>query len=295
MLAEARRDQEGVFLLEQRFRYTYATPVRHLRHRFMALPRAAHGGQRRLGHRLTVTGDPVLVSERSDGFGNHVVEVRAAVVPDWVQFESWALIGRNGPPGVTTLPAGSLRDRSLLAATALTGADEVIEEAARELADAGPAGLALAERACMWSRRALTYEYGITGVRTTASDALAGGRGVCQDYAHVMLALCRAAGLPCRYVSGHLIGEGGSHAWVEVVVPDPSAPGSGRALAVAFDPTHDRRAGADYFTVAVGRDYGDVAPTCGTFEGDGPGVLSAGKRLRLMGPELATAVATGSS
>lgn len=121
----------------------------------------------------------------------------------------------------------------------------------------------------------------MTGVRTTAAEALAGGRGVCQDYAHVMLALCRAACLACRYVSGHLVGEGGSHAWVEVVVPNQSSPAHGRAVAVAFDPTHDRRAGADYFTVAVGRDYGDVAPTCGTFEGGGPGVLSAGKRLRM--------------
>lgn len=295
VLAEAPRHHEGVFLLEQRFRYTYATPVRQLRHRLMAVPRAAHGGQRRLGYQITVTGDPVLVSERSDGSGNHVVELRASVVPDWVQFESWALIGRDGLPGVTTLPPGALRDGRLLGATPLTEADEVIAEAAREIAGAGPGGLALAERACAWSHRALTYEYGITGVRTTASAALVGGRGVCQDYAHVMLAMCRAANLPCRYVSGHLVGEGGSHAWVEVVVPDPSPPGSGRALAVAFDPTHDRRAGADYFTVAVGRDYGDVAPTCGTFEGDGPGVLSASKRLRPMGPaELVTVAATGS-
>ncbi len=68
--------------------------------------------------------------------------------------------------------------------------------------------------------RTLTYEFGVTGVHTTAADAVAGGRGVCQDYADIMLALCRAAGLPARYVSGHLVGEGGSHAWVEVVVTD---------------------------------------------------------------------------
>jgi transglutaminase-like putative cysteine protease len=94
-----------------------------------------------------------------------------------------------------------------------------------------------------------------------------------------MLALCRAAGLPARYVSGHLIGEGGSHAWVEVVVNDPSDASTGRTVAIAFDPTHERRAERGYFTVAVGRDYADVAPTSGTFEGIGPGVLSAQKRL----------------
>ena len=62
-------------------------------------------------------------------------------------------------------------------------------------------------------------QYGVTSVRTTAAQALAGGRGVCQDFAHVMLALCHIVGLPARYVSGHLLGQGGTHAWVEVVVP----------------------------------------------------------------------------
>ncbi|MDP8936334.1 MAG: transglutaminase family protein, partial [Actinomycetota bacterium] len=119
-----------------------------------------------------------------------------------------------------------------------------------------------------------------------AAAAVAGGRGVCQDYAHVMIALCRAAGLPARYVSGHLVGEGGSHAWVEVVVSSSAVGGGtdGRALAVAFDPTHDRRARRGYLTVAVGRDYADVAPTSGTFEGLGPGVLSATKRLGRVEP-----------
>ena len=140
-------------------------------------------------------------------------------------------------------------------------------------------GWTLPSRACAWSHQALTYEYGVTNVRTNAATALGGGKGVCQDYAHVMLALCRAAGLPARYVSGHMVGEGGSHAWVEVVVSDPSAQATGRAVAVAFDPTHNRRASQGYFTVAVGRDYDHVAPTSGTFEGAGPSVLSARKRL----------------
>jgi transglutaminase-like putative cysteine protease len=137
----------------------------------------------------------------------------------------------------------------------------------------------LAERVCIWTHDAMTYRHGVTDVATTAATALTGGEGVCQDYAHVMLALCRAAGLGARYVSGHLVGEGGSHAWVEVVVSDPADPSAGRPMAVAFDPTHERRAERGYFTVAVGRDYADVAPTSGTFEGTGPGLLSARKRL----------------
>src|SRR5439155_332940 len=83
-------------------------------------------------------------------------------------------------------------------------------------------------------------------------EALAFGAGVCQDYAHVMLALCRECGLPARYVSGHMLGQGGTHAWVEVVLP---AGGGHDAVAHAFDPTHAGRAGLGYVTIAVGRDY----------------------------------------
>lgn len=272
---------EATYLLHQRFTYTYASPVRRLRNRLIAVPRAEHGGQRRLDHRVTVRGTSAAVAVRADGFGNHVVDVRAPEVPEAIGFDIWAEVRRDGPAGVTSVPTAALGDPRLLAATRLTAADDVLGDAARRLAGSGGGGLALAERACAWAHRALAYAYGVTSVRTTATEAVALGRGVCQDHAHVMLAVCRAAGLPARYVSGHLVGEGGSHAWVEVVVDDPSAP-SGSALAVAFDPTHDRRATSGYLTVAVGRDYADVAPTSGTFEGDGPGVLSARKELTVV-------------
>jgi transglutaminase-like putative cysteine protease len=77
-------------------------------------------------------------------------------------------------------------------------------------------------------------------------------------------------------VSGHVLGEGGTHAWVEVLVPHPE---EAEALcAVAIDPTHGRRAGLRYVTVAVGRDYGDVPPTSGTFTAPYAGVLTTHKR-----------------
>ena len=105
------------------------------------------------------------------------------------------------------------------------------------------------------------------------------GAGVCQDYAHVMLALCRACGLPARYVSGHLLGQGGTHAWVEVVLP--TGDGTGDALASAFDPTHASRGGLDYVTIAVGADYSDVAPTSGSYVSSAQGRLVTRKRVTL--------------
>ena len=120
------------------------------------------------------------------------------------------------------------------------------------------------------------YAHGATSVRTTAADAWKLRRGVCQDMAHVMIAMCSSLGIASRYVSGHLVGDGASHAWTEVF--DPA-----RNLAVAIDPTHRRRTDLRYITTATGRDYRDVAPTSGTYSGrGGQGTLRVNKVVRLV-------------
>ena len=275
------------YLLHQRYRYEYDGPVRDLRHRLVVLPPADHGAQHRVDHDLAVRGCRPRTTVRADRFGNTVVEVRAERVAAAVEFESWAMVRRVGTGSTVAVAASARTDPRLLRPTPLTRADGALARVARELAGPGGGPLAFAERACTWTRSALAYQWGVTSVRTTAAQALAGGVGVCQDYAHVMLAVCRAAGVPARYVSGHLVGEGGSHAWVEVVVPDPDAdPERSRAaVAVGFDPTHDRRAGWGYLTVAVGRDYTDVAPTSGCYEGTATGRLTGSKRLGLVATE----------
>ena len=76
----------------------------------------------------------------------------------------------------------------------------------------------------------------------------------------LVVAVLGLLGLPARYVSGHLLGQGGTHAWVEVI-----APRAGHAEAVAFDPCNGRRTDGGYVTIATGRDYSDVAPTSGSY------------------------------
>ncbi|MDQ6910543.1 MAG: transglutaminase family protein, partial [Actinomycetota bacterium] len=168
----------------------------------------------------------------------------------------------------------------LLRPTPLTWPDAALRDAANRLvlgSDGDRAGgQALARRINLWVHSVMRYRHDVTNVDTTAARALGLAQGVCQDFAHVMITICRLAELPARYVSGHLVGEGGSHAWVEVVLPSDS--GSG-AIAIPFDPTHGREAGTNYLTVAIGRDYADVAPTYGTFQGRGQGRLSSVKRL----------------
>jgi transglutaminase-like putative cysteine protease len=113
----------------------------------------------------------------------------------------------------------------------------------------------------------LEYSKGVTDVRTSAQEAFAAGRGVCQDFAHLALLVLRTAGIPARYVSGYLHPEpepdigttatGESHAWVEAW--------AGRWW--GLDPTHDLDIGLRHVVVARARDYGDVAPMKGVYAG----------------------------
>ena len=106
--------------------------------------------------------------------------------------------------------------------------------------------------------KAFVYTPGSTTVRTTAEQALAQRKGVCQDYAHVMLSVCRHVGLTARYIAGLLGGEGATHAWVEVYQ-------DGRW--VGLDPTHNRLVDDSYITIAHGRDYRDCMLDIGIFSG----------------------------
>jgi transglutaminase-like putative cysteine protease len=118
-----------------------------------------------------------------------------------------------------------------------------------------------------WVSDQLRYVPGTTGVHTSAIDAWTGGEGVCQDFAHLSLALLRAIGLPARYCSGYMypahdadVGEtvpGESHAWVEVWTGDW----------LVLDPTAGNPVDGRYILVARGRDYADVPPVKGIFHG----------------------------
>jgi transglutaminase-like putative cysteine protease len=107
----------------------------------------------------------------------------------------------------------------------------------------------------------LTYEPRSTTVHTHMRAVLESRQGVCQDYAHVMLGLCRALRIPALYVSGYLATETASatHAWVEVFVPNTGWQ--------ALDPTHNRQPDETYIKLAIGRDYSDVSPVSGNYKG----------------------------
>jgi transglutaminase-like putative cysteine protease len=131
------------------------------------------------------------------------------------------------------------------------------------------------------------YETASTQVNTPALDALNQRKGVCQDFAHIMVACMRAMGLPARYVSGYLltepppgvarlVGSDASHAWASIYVPDWPQD----AHWCDFDPTNNRDGcgspGEDYVTLAMGRDYADVSPIRGVIHGGANHTLRVG-------------------
>jgi transglutaminase-like putative cysteine protease len=267
------------YLLRQSFRYVYPKPIQDLTHRLVVIPPERFGDQRRLRHHVSVDRDGVRFEDRKDRFGNMIVDVFASRVPEDIEFVAEVSVERRAAEP-NRLADGWLTEGYLLEASPLTAADERIKRAAMELGDSAEWGLPLADTINDWVYQSMTYQHGVTGVRTTAAQALEIGSGVCQDYAHVMLAVCRACGLPSRYVSGHLLGQGGTHAWVEVVLP--TRDGTGDAIASAFDPTHASRGGLGYVTIAVGGDYSDVAPTSGTYTSSARGRLVTRKRVTLV-------------
>jgi transglutaminase-like putative cysteine protease len=119
------------------------------------------------------------------------------------------------------------------------------------------------------------YEPRTTRVDSPIDDALRARAGVCQDFAHIMIALVRSLGIPSRYVSGYIApresahdraSANATHAWIEAFLPHIGW--------VGFDPTNNAMAGDRHIAVAIGRDYSDVPPTRGVFKGDAGSELS---------------------
>lgn len=263
------------YLIHQQLRYEYPGAVHDLRQRLVIIPPEHYGGQRLVTHKLEVSVPGIEPVETADPFGNRVLSLHAAHVERSITFTAWIVVEREADTGLVTVPGEMYADPAFRNPSALTVPDDALLAVAAEWQASGVTGLPLARQINAWVYAQMRYAHGLTGVKTTAAEAFALRQGVCQDYAHVMLVLCRACGLPARYVSGHLLGEGGTHAWLEVLLP--SADGVG-LIAHPFDPTHGTEPGLNYITIAVGRDYGDVAPTSGTFSAPFGGLLSASKR-----------------
>jgi transglutaminase-like putative cysteine protease len=211
-----------------------------------------------------------------DGFGNEVEVLALTKPPPSFTISVRGRVTTAANAGVQPEDADTLPPALFLRSTALTAADDALRDLAEQPSGrSGPA--ALAEGLADTVGGAIEYRGGVTGSATSAAQALAIGAGVCQDHTHVLLACCRARGIPARYVSGYYWGDPSgkeyeaNHAWAEVFIA-----GTGW---VGFDPANRRRVDDNYVRLAHGLDYLDAAPVRGMRRGGGMETLSVRVRV----------------
>jgi transglutaminase-like putative cysteine protease len=205
-----------------------------------------------------------------DYWGTHVVAFDVGAPHHQLTVHAVSLIDTRLPGAAadgTWAQVEAERDRhvELLEPSRYVGVDTEIGAVARKLRRSSPAQTV--DAVADWVHESLEYVPGATDARTSAAQAFAARRGVCQDFAHLALAALRSVGIAARYVSGYLHPDaeatlgttvtGESHAWVEAWT------GSWRGI----DPTNHIGIGLRHVVVARGRDYADVAPVRGIYAG----------------------------
>lgn len=271
---------------------TYESAVPFARHVLRIVPRD-RPGQRVISHDLQTNPPPAEMRQGVDFFGNETRWITIDTQHQKLVVHAHARVERIATPLPTASPrweqvraeAAASYDISpeapchfLFPSRLISFSPEVREYAARSFAPGRP----ILEGALDLMARIdadFTYEAGATDVATTPAEAFALKRGVCQDFAHVMIAGMRDLGLPAAYVSGflrtlpppgqpRLEGVDATHAWVSVWC--------GAEIGwIGLDPTNAIPAGEDHVTLGVGRDYADVAPL------DGVIVTYGGQKLEV--------------
>ncbi len=273
--------------IEHVSRYLYTAPVQRCVMSLCLQPRDDRG--QRLLHFEVSTVPPAPLSYETDAFGNtkHVLNVhREHEVLEVATRCTVETVPPAAPPASLGADAWeelrswrqSLTYWDFMHASALARPSATLTSFVDWLG-LEPAGdpLAALRRLSDTLHRNFQYVPGVTSAVSPIEHILETGRGVCQDYAHVMIAIARSWDVPARYVSGymyvaHQAPGTATHAWVECRLPDLGW--------VGFDPTNRRLADERYVRVAVGRDYQDVAPTRGVLLGGGESQLEVDVRMQ---------------
>jgi transglutaminase-like putative cysteine protease len=273
-------------------RYVYGGEVVHS-HQLLRLKPRVMPHQTTLSHSVTVTPQPAVSIDGQDPFGNPVtrlqidrphdclvvdaqmeVEVRARPDRPAQDSEPWDQIAASLRYTAQPLSVEDLEVRRYRSESPYVRIKRDFGDYSRDCFAPHRPLLEAAEALMHKINAEFTYAPGETQIATPLMDVLRERRGVCQDYAHFMIACLRSRGLAARYVSGYLrtlpragepleelIGADASHAWVAVYAPPFGW--------VALDPTNDLRVGRDHVTLAWGRDFGDVSPLRGVILGGG--------------------------
>ena len=274
--------------LSMRIGYEYEVPVSGARHIVRIMPLGMGAGQRLIAGQITINPRPDERSDFTDFFENSAIEINFRAPHEKMEIRLQARVQVDTPPqqadfspeltriSEETAQCWSLDPDSphhfLGDSPRLTSSAEIAAWA-RSLVTPEMSVRQAAERLCSQIYHEFTYLPGATRVDTPAQIAFRLKKGVCQDFAHIMIVGLRALGIPAAYVSGYLRtippagqerleGADAMHAWVRVWC--------GRAMGwLEWDPTNDIPAGADHIRVGYGRDYSDVAPVVGILKSYG--------------------------
>ena len=247
----------------------------------------SEGNQRCLSFSLNVT-PPANITQYSDFAGNIVHHFDIAGSHKEVKVTAFSTVQIQSTPAPRPSEAGDWADLDALTAnddywemmlpSEFAHSTDALDQLSKELkCERRCAPLDLLTELNQGIYDLFSYVPNSTKVDSPIEEALQSRQGVCQDFAHIMIALVRPLRIPCRYVSGYLFHreenghkdrslEGASHAWVEALVP--------RMGWIAFDPTNNLIGGDRHIRVAIGRDYADVPPTRGVYKGDAQSELS---------------------
>lgn len=289
--------------------YAYAAPVSSSHHVAHLQPLDAEG-QRLLGCAIEIDPPPSHRRDATDAFGNACSQFELTAAHQELRVRATSRV-RLSPRFATLQAAASppweavARRLRYVAGRGFEPAQEFVAPspyvprlaALRDWARLSfTAGRPVADAALDLMHRLhaeFTYDSASTEIDTPLAEAFAQRRGVCQDFAHVLIGALRMMGLAARYVSGYLLtrapddgppllGADASHAWVQVWCPD--TPGLAADGWLGLDPTNDLVPAVDHIRVAVGRDYGDVAPLRGVIRGGGRHLLAVAVTTRRIEP-----------
>jgi transglutaminase-like putative cysteine protease len=275
-------------------RFRYSAPVAESMMELRMQPRG-EGAQRCLSFALT-TEPRARPTATRDYLGNIVHHFGVPARHKELTITAQALVMVAPPPALPTALDPDAWDElqalvadsdaaEMLVPSHFARSTSLLRELARELRlRRRDDPLTLLREANTGVHQSFAYTPQSTNVHSSIDDALRRRQGVCQDFTHVMIALVRELGIPCRYVSGYLyrhssqLGRDATHAWVEALLP--------RWGWVGFDPTNDTLAGERHIRTAIGRDYADVPPTRGVFKGRADTELSVAVQVVAAGEAL---------
>ena len=264
----------AVFKIVHITKYQYNWPIKESINEIRLFPHNFEN-QDVLQHQLLITQNPIVEISK-DYYGNRVANFNNLEAHEEMTIESRMLVRVNHSLKIPEIDGTTVQDLDIdkeksiflqrLSYPETISKQKEINRILKKINLAGKPIIEIAQECNAHIFKKFTYTKGITNIETTIDEILEMKKGVCQDFAHVLLQLLRTVGIPARYVSGYICpnesglrGEGATHAWVEFYTPKQGWLG--------LDPTNNIWTMDNHVKLSVGRNFYDCTPVKGTFKG----------------------------